>query len=319
MTGIRPFVDRRVPGAGGATIAVADWPGSKGPLICVHGLTSSSRAFAGLATELADHRLVAVDCRGRGESSKEPPFGIRQHVADLAAVMDAGGIDRATLVGHSMGAYIVGAFAAEHPERVERLVFIDGGYFLELRADVTPEALLESMLGPFLTKLRRTWTSFEEYLGFYEATALYPGGVDAYGQAHFAYDLTGEPPRLRSRIVEACVAPDWCDILDHGAVSKRLQRIKVPLLLVRAPGGLSGKGDEVIPDSVRDAILARVPHTQTVEVPGTNHHTILFSEHGARAVAQAIETFVRRPDSTDQRSRPRAREVPGWSPPAAGT
>lgn len=291
VSDVRPFIERQLPGESGVTIAVADWTGPKGPLVCVHGLTSSSRAFAGLATELPQYRVLAVDCRGRGKSSKEPPFGVLRHVADLASVMDAAGIERATLVGHSMGAFVVGAFCAAYPERVQRLVFVDGGYFLALPPGVNPDALLESMLGTFLAKLRRTWTNLEEYISFYEMTAMYPNGVDAYGRAHFEYDLTGSPPALRSRIVEACVAPDWRDVLDHAAVSKRLKVVRVPLLLLRAPGGLTGTGDAVIPDSVRDEILGHVPGTRVVDIPGTNHHTVLFSIPGARAVARAIEAF----------------------------
>lgn len=290
---IRPFLERQIPAACGATITAADWPGRKGPLVCVHGLTSSSRAFAGLATELPQHRIVAMDCRGRGGSSKEGPFGMAQHAADLAAVMDASGIERATLVGHSMGAYVVGAFCAAHPRRIERVVFVDGGYFLSLPPGVTPDALLESLLGTFLTKLRRTWSSVDEYIAFYEKTPIYPHGVDAYGRAHFEYDLTGTPPELRSRMVEACVAPDWRDILDHPAVLKRLEAISAPLLLIRAPGGLTGTGDAVVPDSVRDAIVSRVPGTQVVDLPGTNHHTVLFSVAGSRGVASALRAFLR--------------------------
>ncbi|MBK5308105.1 MAG: alpha/beta hydrolase [Frankiaceae bacterium] len=292
MPAVRPFVDRLLPGADGATINVADWPGTQGPLVCVHGLTSSSRAFAGLASELPDVRLLAVDCRGRGESSKEGPFGMRQHAEDLAAALDAAGIERATFVGHSMGAYVVEAFAAAYPERVEQLVFVDGGYFLDYPAELTPDMLLEMMLGTFLEKLRRTWTSFEEYCDYYRATPMYAGGIDEYGLEHFRYDLTGQPPELRSKIVEECVAPDWRDVLDYPAVTERLAGIEVPVLLLRAPGGLMGTGDAVIPDEVRDAIVKAVPQTQVVDVPGTNHHTILTSVSGARAVAAAVTAFT---------------------------
>lgn len=291
--GVRPYEQRLLPGADGATIATADWPGSAGPLVCVHGLTSSSRAFAGLATELPEHRVLAVDCRGRGRSSKDGPYGMLQHAADLESVMDSADIDRATLVGHSMGAYVAGAFAAEHPERVERIVFVDGGYFLPLPPGTEPDELLEAMIGPFLEKFRRTWRDRDQYFNYYAATPIYPEGVDVYGRAHFAYDLAGSSLEMRAVIDEACVAPDWRDLLDHPGVGKRLETIRVPLLLLRAPGGLTGQGDEVIPDSVRDLILERVPHAVVEDVPGTNHHTILFSVPGARAVARAIEEFLR--------------------------
>lgn len=289
---MRPPIERLITADDDSAIAVADWPGSKGPLICVHGLTSSSRVFAGLANELPDYRCIAVDCRGRGNSSKEGPYGIRRHVDDLACVMDAMGIGSATLVGHSMGAYIVGAFCAKYPQLVERLVFVDGGYFLKRPAGYTAEALLEMMLGPFLEKMRRTWKSADEYVAYYAATQLYPNGVDEYGLAHFEYDLTGTPPALRTKIVEECVAPDWRDVLDHAAVFERLKRVKVPLLLLRAPEGLTGNGDPVVPDDVRDEIVARVKGTTVVDIAGTNHHTILTSRAGAAMVACEIRTFT---------------------------
>lgn len=292
MSHLRPSTDRRVTTSDGGLIAAADWPGSKGPLLCVHGLTSSSRAFAGLANELADYRVVAVDCRGRGESSKQGPFGIKQHVADLLRIMDDLGIARATLVGHSMGAYIVGAFCAEHPERVERLVFVDGGYFLKLPPGVSADQLLQLLIGPFLEKMRRTWSSMDEYIRYYESSKLYPHGVDEYGRVHFEYDLTGTLPALRTKILEDCVAPDWRDVLDHAAVSERLKRVNVPLLLLRAPEGLTGNGDPVVPDDVRDEIVARVKGTKVVDIAGTNHHTILTSRAGAAIVAREIRTFT---------------------------
>ena len=117
-------------------------------------------------------------------------------------------------------------------------------------------------------------------------------GVDEYGRAHFGYDLMGQPPQLRARITEACLAPDWRDVLDHAALSKRLDRVAVPLLLLRAPGGLAGTGDMVVPDAAQDVITARVADTTVADVPGTNHHTILVSKAGARAVAQAIEALA---------------------------
>lgn len=290
MDSIRPFEERALGGSDGVTIAAALWPGTGEPLVCVHGLSSSSRAFCGLATELPGRRVLAVDCRGRGQSSKEGSFGLARHAADLAAAMDSAGIGRAVIVGHSMGAFVAGAFCADYPARVSRLVFIDGG-LLEFPG-ISPEQLLETQLAPFVQKLRRTWASVQEYIAFWESTSLYPDGVDAYGRAHFAYDLAGDPPSLRARLAEDCLAPDLRDCLDTAAVSKRLEQVAVPLLLLRAPGGLTGTGDAVVPDQLRDSITALAAKTTVTGVPGTNHHTILFSTPGARAVAQAITAFT---------------------------
>jgi lipase len=290
MGSVRPFDERALGGSDGAAIAAALWPGSGEPLVCVHGLSSSSRAFCGLVTELPGRQVLAVDCRGRGQSSKEGSFGLARHAADLAAAMDSAGIGRAVIVGHSMGAFVAGAFCAGYPARVSRLVFIDGG--LLKFPGISPEQLLKTQLAPFLQKLRRTWASVQEYIAFWESTSLYPDGVDAYGRAHFAYDLAGDPPSLRARLAGDCLAPDLRDCLDTAAVSKRLEQVAVPLLLLRAPGGLTGTGDAVVPDQLRDSITALAAKTTVTDVPGTNHHTILFSTPGARAVAQAITAFT---------------------------
>jgi lipase len=292
MPPIRPFEEHTFRGAAGALIAAAVWPGVGEPMVCVHGLTASSRSFAGLATELRDRTLVAVDCRGRGDSSKEGPFGLAAHAADLAAVMSDAGIDRATIVGHSMGAYVASVFCAEFPSRVSRLVFIDGGHPIEISAGVEPAQYQEIAVGFAVEKVRRTWSSLDEYITYWESLPLYRDGIDDYGRSYLAYDLTGEPPALRSRMVADCVAADWLDVLDKAAQSKRLEAINVPLLLLRAPGGLTGVGDVVVRDPAREAIKALLPETTDIEVPGTNHATILWSGAGARGVAKAIDAFV---------------------------
>ena len=76
-------------------------------------------------------------------------------------------------------------------------------------------------------------------------------------------------------------------------MSRHLEAITVSLLLLRAPGGLTGTGDMVVPDHVRGAIAAQVADENVIDVSGTNHHTILLSRRGARAVAEAIEAFTR--------------------------
>src|ERR1700737_4668401 len=88
--------------------------------VAVHGITGSSRAWLPVARALGDRAaLVAPDIRGRGRSSELPgPYGMDVHVRDLLAVLDALGLERAALVGHSLGAYIVAWLGASHPERV---------------------------------------------------------------------------------------------------------------------------------------------------------------------------------------------------------
>jgi pimeloyl-ACP methyl ester carboxylesterase len=106
------------------------WDGrSSLPLILVAGLGVSSRYWVPLGRRLAgEFRILAPDLPGFGRSPKPPgapwPGGpsVRQQADHLLAWMDARGIDRAHLCGHSVGAQIVAEVAARFPQRVEKLI-----------------------------------------------------------------------------------------------------------------------------------------------------------------------------------------------------
>ncbi|HEX7463864.1 MAG TPA: alpha/beta fold hydrolase, partial [Actinomycetota bacterium] len=70
------------------------------------------------------HRVIRYDLRGYGLSSRPEPGSAYSHVVDLAAILDAVGIDRAALVGCSMGGRIALDFALTHPDRVLALVLV---------------------------------------------------------------------------------------------------------------------------------------------------------------------------------------------------
>jgi pimeloyl-ACP methyl ester carboxylesterase len=99
------------------------------PIVFLHGYTDSYRSFdQNLPTFPRNARVYALSQRGHGNSSKpESGFTPADFAADVIAFMDAKGLSRATLVGHSMGSLIAHKVAAEHPDRVEKLVLIGSG------------------------------------------------------------------------------------------------------------------------------------------------------------------------------------------------
>jgi pimeloyl-ACP methyl ester carboxylesterase len=113
--------------------------GSGMPVLLVHGFGSSrgqnwkSTGWYGSLTQ-AGFGVVAMDCRGHGESDKphdEAFYGHARMAEDVAMVMDAAGIAAASLVGYSMGGIIGLRLAASAPERVSRLVLAGvGEYYL---------------------------------------------------------------------------------------------------------------------------------------------------------------------------------------------
>jgi pimeloyl-ACP methyl ester carboxylesterase len=109
------------------TIAVWEWDGDDAPLLLVHATGLHGRCWDQLIERLrANRRVVAVDCRGHGQSSVPgPPYLWSRLAADLAEVIDQMGLDDIIGVGHSMGGHLVAPAAAARPARFDRLVLLD--------------------------------------------------------------------------------------------------------------------------------------------------------------------------------------------------
>jgi 3-oxoadipate enol-lactonase len=95
--------------------------------LLVHAFPFDRRMWRHVARPLAQHRRVLCpDLRGFGHSSSMPsPRSLDEHADDLARTLDTLSVDRASLVGLSMGGYIALAFAERHPSRVAQLALVD--------------------------------------------------------------------------------------------------------------------------------------------------------------------------------------------------
>ena len=153
---------------GGGTLRVGEW-GPDDPaaptVIAVHGITASHLAWAVIAGAMPQVRLIAPDLRGRGRSAGLPgPFGMARHAADLEAVIEALRLPPATLVGHSMGAFVAVVAASLHRHRFTGVLLIDGGLPLTIPAGISREDLLEATLGPAIRRLSMFFPDRASYL-----------------------------------------------------------------------------------------------------------------------------------------------------------
>ncbi len=117
----------RIPLGTGPTIHYAEKGEKAGPLVLfLHGYVDSWRSFTGVLDALPrEYRAVALDLRGHGDSDKpECCYATEDFAQDLLLFMDALELNKAHLVGHSMGSFIAQSFAARCPGRVERLILI---------------------------------------------------------------------------------------------------------------------------------------------------------------------------------------------------
>jgi pimeloyl-ACP methyl ester carboxylesterase len=97
------------------------------PLLLLHGIRDLAWSMDPIAQALRDrYRVLSLDLRGHGTSEHPGGYTFPLYAADLQCVLDRLGIERATLIGHSLGGQIVCAYAGLFPERVRALVTIEG-------------------------------------------------------------------------------------------------------------------------------------------------------------------------------------------------
>lgn len=269
------------------SLAVAEWPGpAKGPaIVCVHGLTANHTCWASVADLLSPaHRLIAYDLRGRGESDKpEKGYSLALHNEDLEGLLDHFGLKRAVLVGHSLGAHIALRFAATHPERVCKLVLVDGG--IDVRAEV-----LDS-LRPAINRLGVEFPSLDMFMGFVRALPMFEGRWNDYLERYFRYDVEALPAgTVRSKAARHAIEEEIAN-LERERLWVWHHRVKAPTLIFRAPDGLLTPTDCLMTQEEAEAMAHAIPRSKLVVVPGTNHYTVLLGQNPK--VKTALRAFLK--------------------------
>ena len=111
--------------------------GNGPPVVLIHGMVNSSRHWEEVALELArDHTVVAPDLIGHGDSATpRGDYSLGAHAASIRDLLTAIGIERASIVGHSLGGGVAMQFFYQFPQRTERLALVSSG---GLGAEVSP-------------------------------------------------------------------------------------------------------------------------------------------------------------------------------------
>jgi pimeloyl-ACP methyl ester carboxylesterase len=284
-----------VPVAGG-TLRVGVWeadaPDAPTALL-VHGITASHRSWQRLAELLPGVRLVAPDLRGRGRSHPDTldgrPTGMAAHADDLVAVLDHLGIDRTLVVGHSMGGFVGVVLADRHPDRVARLLLVDGGLPLAVPEGLSVDEVIAFVLGPTAERLAMRFASVEDYFAFWRRHPAFAADWSPELEDYLAYDLVGEAPELRPATSYEQMAADTVDLNSGTVPADALARLRHPTLLLTAPRGLLDETPGLYEAGRLATLVEGLELVSTREVDDVNHYTITMGERGAAAVAAAVQ------------------------------
>jgi lipase len=295
-----PFGEPRMVPVAGGTLAVGDTGGDGPVVLAAHGVTASHMEWPAIARALGDHRILAPDLRGRGRSRDLPgPWGMRQHAEDLERVLDDAGVEKALVLGHSMGAFVAVAFADRAPDRVSALVLVDGGFPLDRPAGISDEDLPAAVLGPAAQRLGMTFPDRDAYRAFWDGHPAFAGEWNDDVLAYIDYDLVEADGALRPASRVDAVAQDGLELYDPAWYRDALRNLRMPVTVLRAPLGLMAEPPGLYPPGKLDAAVDHVPQLRVIEVPDVNHYTIAMTDRGAAAVADAVRAAERSAAGTD--------------------
>jgi pimeloyl-ACP methyl ester carboxylesterase len=287
--------------AGGALLVARAGPppeAGRPVVLALHGMTGSHMVYRTVARELcrsaAPPCLLAPDLRGRGRSAHLPePYGIAAHVADLLAVLDDAGVDRAILVGHSMGCNIAARFAADHPERTAAVVLLDGGLPLLSEPHYSAGADEDEPHGLF-DRFDMTFATADEYMAYWRTHPALEAAWDDDIDAFVRCDFVADGDRVRCVVNMTSALTDIKDLMLDGLTWRSVTRLQAPVRLMRAERGMYDDGP-LVPLAELAEFLRDHPHVSVEMVPDVNHFTLVIGGgHGPLRVAATLAELASR-------------------------
>lgn len=257
--------------------------------VLVHGLSGNSRWWTSVIDHLpTGHGIIALDVRGRGLSTDSPPpFDLTTVAEDIVRALDHFGVDRAIVAGYSMGGWVGVLFGVDHPDRVDRLVLVDGGFPVPSAAGSTADEIIDAMVGPSLRRLEVEFDDPEAFFAYWRdhpALANYWNEAMRIALGHELVERGGryvvmanpEAIRVGAEEITLGVRPN-----EAGAM------LEVPTHLIVVGRGTLDQPGGMIPLPVAQRAAAELNSLTMEYLADLNHYTLVLGA-GAPAVAAAI-------------------------------
>lgn len=282
----------------GLRLHYREWPNDGAPtVLLLHGLACHARMWDSFANSLShDHRIIALDARGHGESDHATDYSSARHIEDLSGFIEQLRLRDLTIVGHSSGSWYARRYAVQRPKALNRLVMVDEALPHPEQSSIWPTAV-----APPIEVFDDRQIGIASFIAWLTSLTAGPEpGSDPSASAHewdnfFRWNITTttdgrftwrwdarmlqpRPPsasRAQMSYAEA-VAEDW----------RAFSQVEIPILIVR--GGLSRR---LTPETVT-LMAERFPNVQVVEVAGAGHMVLCDEPHRLRDV---VDQFLARP------------------------
>ena len=260
----------------GIVLAYIDMGNQSGPaVVLIHGYTDNARDWVPMLPYLSKRfRLILVDIRGHGQSSKPECCYTRLDFAyDIKLLLDALGVQKADIVGHSLGSIIAQTFAEFWPMRTEHVVLISS------TGGPPPGAPKKPPKFDFAAQIRKLKEPIDPDSPFMISWWASPTAVDPDFIRRQRHDAAAIPLRV------------WIAVLDQGLpgdiiyadLQSTLPHLTAPTLLIW------GSNDPIMEEPVRTTLRDALPKAQVKVFEGLGHNPFWEDPIG---VAKVINAFL---------------------------
>jgi pimeloyl-ACP methyl ester carboxylesterase len=246
-------------------------------VVLIHGYTDNARDWVPMLPYLSKRdRLILVDIRGHGQSAKPECCYTRIDFAyDIKLLLDALGVQKADIVGHSLGSIIAQTFAEYWPERTAHVVLISS------TGGAPPDRPKKPRQFDFAAEIRKLKEPIEADSPFMIAWWDSPTPVDPDFIRRQRQDAAGIPLRVWLAVLDQALPDDL-----FGDLQATLPRLKAPTLLIW------GSKDPIMEEDVRESLRKALPTAQVKIFDGLGHNPFWEDPRG---VASAVNAFLNTP------------------------
>lgn len=263
--------------------------GGSESIVLVHGLSGNSRWWTSVIDHLPDDLgIIALDVRGRGESTEAPePYDLMTIADDIARALDHFGLKKAAVVGYSMGGWIAALFGVHLSQLVERVVLVDGGFPLPRDPEVDPDEVIDAVVGPSLQRLVIDFDDEEAYFDHWKGHPAFIEHWDDSMRPALAHEIVRDGNGCKVRANPEAIQVSAREITVGKEANQAGARLTVPTHLIVVEKGTLDRPPGMIPLQVAEEAAAANPHLTIEYLPDLNHYTLVLGK-GAPAVAAAI-------------------------------